>query len=367
MKKSKEKKKKSLLRCMLKVLLSVVALVLVVVVVYLAYMFISYGRIEDNIKLEAENVYAKSEKTVKVDEVYKLLSWNVGYGAYSDDYTFFMDGGVESWARKDELDRNMKGIISKIESVDADFVYLQEVDKNGTRTHHLDEVSMINDKLKLNTSFAVNFDSSFLFYPLTEPHGKNLSGMMTMSKFEMKDGIRHSLPIETGFRKFLDYDRAYTKLYVDVENGKKLVLLNLHLSAFTADGKIAIEQLQIIVDDMLKERAAGNYVIAAGDFNKDLTGNCNEIFNNTEVYVWAQPIPDGIIPDSIRLVDPTNYETLVPSCRNNNEPYQKGHTFIVTVDGFMVTDNVEIESYNIFDEGFKYSDHNPVELNFKLK
>ena len=43
-----------------------------------------------------------------------------------------------------------------------------------------------------------------------------------------------------------------------------------------------------------------------------------------------------------------------------------GYTYTVTVDGFVVSDNVKATARNI-DTGFAYSDHNPVLLTFELQ
>ena len=55
----------------------------------------------------------------------------------------------------------------------------------------------------------------------------------------------------------------------------------------------------------------------------------------------------------------------MPTCRNNDVPYEKGYTYTVTVDGFIVSDNVKAAAQNI-DTGFEFSDHNPVLLTFEL-
>ena len=43
-----------------------------------------------------------------------------------------------------------------------------------------------------------------------------------------------------------------------------------------------------------------------------------------------------------------------------------GESFVVTVDGFIVSDNVDILECSVVDEGFAVSDHNPVMLGFSL-
>ena len=44
-----------------------------------------------------------------------------------------------------------------------------------------------------------------------------------------------------------------------------------------------------------------------------------------------------------------------------------GKTYVVTLDGFIISDNVEMTSYEVADTGFAYSDHQPVIMKFMLK
>ena len=125
-------------------------------------------------------------------------------------------------------------------------------------------------------TFAQNYDSPFLFYPITQPHGSAKSGLLTFSSAPILSAERVELPIESGFTKFLDLDRCYSKNRIPLSNGAELVLYNLHLSAYTSDGTIATEQLKLLLDDMQQEYGKGNYCIAGGDFNKDLLGDSSK-------------------------------------------------------------------------------------------
>ena len=80
-----------------------VLLALVILVLgYVAYVFLDYHRIEDNLTLTAQGSAASSAQT---GVPYTVVSYNIGFGAYEDDYSFFMDGGTESWAwSKERLD-----------------------------------------------------------------------------------------------------------------------------------------------------------------------------------------------------------------------------------------------------------------------
>ena len=84
-------------------------------------------------------------------------------------------------------------------------------------------------------------------------------------------------------------------------------------------------------------------------------------------YSWAQPIPKEAIPNGLNLIAPIDSDNPVSSCRNADAPWNKDTNFQVTVDGFIVSDNVSVISSNVIDQQFKYSDHNPVELVISLK
>ncbi|MBR6916700.1 MAG: endonuclease/exonuclease/phosphatase family protein [Clostridia bacterium] len=350
----------------LKIIAFVLAGVILIVGGYLAYVFISYHRIGDAV-LTAEG---KGSGVARDGEEYSILSYNIGFGAYESDYGFFMDGGTESRAWSVErLDKNLENIASIVDGLDPDFCLLQEVDIDSTRSYHIDEREYFKT-LKENKSyiFAQNYDSPYLFYPVLKPHGASESGLMTFSAFDITDASRRELPIETGLMKFLDLDRCYSKSTIPIDNGKILILYNFHLSAYTSDGAIATRQLHLILNDMEKEYRKGNcYCIAGGDFNKDILGDSSKYFGAADKeYTWAQPIPEGMFDGyNISVVAPLDEDDPVPSCRNADSAYHEGQ-YVLTIDGFLVSANVEVTSSRVIDTQFAYSDHNPVEMTFIL-
>ena len=258
---------------------------LILVVLYVVYVFASYHRIGDQ-SLSVMHCSSRDavpmEDAVETGAVYRVSSANAGFGAYSADYSFFMDGGRESRARsRQEVDENMRGIVAFVKGLSPDFALFQEVDTDGTRSWHIDETAYLSDAMtgcEFDEVFAQNYDSPYLFYPLIQPHGANQSGIVTLSRHPIASAARRELPVESGFMKLLDLDRCYSVSRIPTASGKELVLYNLHLSAYTSDGAIATEQLELLCADMLAEYEAGNYCVAGGDFNKDLLGNSPEIF-----------------------------------------------------------------------------------------
>ena len=357
----------------LRLLRSVAAVLLLLVVSYVAYVFIAYHRLPDNQVLE---VYGKADeqsaKLAAIGTPYRIVSWNVGFGAYEDDYGFFMDGGTQSWAWSEErLEANLKKIGTLLVEQDADLCLIQEIDTDSTRTYHTNEYKILEGFLMqarvYDRAFAQNYDSPFLLYPFTQPHGASKAGIATFADFTVTSALRRSLPIEKGFTKLLDLDRCYSVSRIPVRTGFELVLYNFHLSAYTSDGTIATEQLRMLLEDMQGEYEKGNYCIAGGDFNKDLLGDSSVWFGaGDKEYTWAKPIPtetfDGI---DIRLIAPLDEANPVPSCRNADGPYHEGQ-YVLTIDGFLVSPNVTVGEAKVIDTGFRYSDHNPVSMRFSL-
>lgn len=345
---------------------AVAAAAAVLAAAYFVYAWTAYYRLEDCLDLPVEN---GAEQVLPVGEELRLLSYNVGFFAYSADYSFFMDGGRESRARSPEaVAFNGQGALETVLDQSPDLVLLQELDVDATRSWHIDETKMAEEALSdFGWVFAQNYDSPYLFWPLTQPHGASRSGLMTLSHFRMDSALRRKLPVEDGFSKFLDLDRCYSVARLPVCDGRELCLYNVHLSAYTTDGSIATEQLRLLLSDMEGEYAAGNYVLCGGDFNKDLLGDSGAVFGvSGEAYTWAQPFPEELLPEGITLTAPLDPSAPVASCRNADRPYDPAESFVVTVDGFLVSDNVTVQAAEVVDTGFAWSDHNPVLLTFSL-
>lgn len=255
-----------------KIILCVLLALLLLAGGYVAYVFIDYHRIGDQMLTPVQSTDAA--RSVDTNTAYTVVSWNIGFGAYEDDYGFFMDGGTESRAwSKERLTANMDAIAGYLKQQNADFCLLQEVDIGSTRTYHVDEREPLYAALFNKSSvFCQNYDSPYLLYPLTAPHGASRSGLLTFSPANITAADRVELPVESGFMKLLDLDRCYSVSRVPVSGGGELVLYDLHLSAYTSDGTIATEQLALLLADMQAEYEKGSWCVAGGDFNKDLLG-----------------------------------------------------------------------------------------------
>lgn len=340
------------------------SVIVLAVLGYILYVVLSYHRLEDNLTLD---VAGEATANVPVNTELALSTYNIGFGAYSADYSFFMDGGEHSRAlSKDAVINNTKGAIETIKEKNPDLVLWQEVDTDGTRSYHINQKNLIAESFEdFDSVFAENYDSPYFLYPFHEPIGANKSGILTLSRFSIDSGVRKSLPVENSLAKYFDLDRAYSVSVIKTSDGKELVLYNVHLSAYTTDGTIAEDQLKILSADMQEEYNKGNYIIAAGDFNKDMLGDSSKYFKRPAgEYNWAVPFNDSLLPDGITSHSGSNS----PTCRNADSAFRgDGTDFVLSVDGVLVSDNVEVLSCETVDTSFAYSDHNPVYMEFILK
>ena len=347
----------------IKIVVALIGIILVSVVMYAIYFLTSATRIEDNTILEISN---NNENKIILEEEYTIVTYNVGFGAYSPEFSFFMDGGTESLAKNpEEVKKNINGAIADIESMDADFIMYQEIDIKADRSHDIDiQEMMVNHYTQYASQLAINYDSPYILYPLTQPHGKSEAGMLTLSKYKMDSAIRRSLPISESLDKVLDLDRCYSITEIPVETGENLYLYQTHFTAYGGGPEIAKAQIEMMFEDMSEKLNQGDYVICGGDFNHDLLGNAVELLNENipSDFSWSSPMPYELIDERFSYVN----SGTVPTVRDCAEPYIKGETLVSIIDGFFVSPNISVTYAETIDVEFEHSDHQPVAMKFTL-
>ena len=297
---------------------------------------------------------------------YKLISWNTGYGALGDNADFFMDGGKGvKTASKDRVLANMEKMTTRLQEEDPDFIFLQEVDVDSSRSSYIDESEMFDNAFgEMDSTFATNYRVAFVPYPVP-PIGSVESGIMTLTSCRLRDSVRISLPCPFSWPVRLgNLKRCLMVDRVPIEGSDdELVLVNLHLEAYdSGEGKV-LQTLQL--SEFLKEeREKGNYVIAGGDFNQAFSEADRDLYPVAEG-LWTPGLLDAGAFRGWQLL--TDAKT--PTCRSLDKPLEgadpENFQYYV-IDGFIVSDNIEVESVTTLDEGFTATDHNPVVLKFKL-
>lgn len=350
---------------------SAIGAIVLAVVIYLLYVVCSFSRIADDIALD---VSANREQTAAKDGEYSVVTYNVGFGAYSPDYTFFMDTGVMkdgtatsgkhgTAVSKDDVLKNINGAISTVKELSPDFAMIEEVDYDSTRSYKVDQKSMFQSIEGYGSVFAENYHSSYLMYPLTDPHGKNNAGIVTLSKYNIADSRRYSFPIAEGLSKFTDLDRCFSVTHIPVGDGT-LALISLHMSAYDEGGVIRGRQAELLKSALTAEYEKGNYVIAGGDFNQDLIGNLSKFDSEQDIPEWVASYDKDNIPEHFSIA--ADETSTVGSCRGADVVWERGKTYTCMIDGFIVSDNIKVKSVNVVDNDFAYSDHLPVKMTFEF-
>ncbi|PWM74907.1 MAG: endonuclease [Bacillota bacterium] len=339
---------------------------------YALYVVIQYHRIEDKLPLTAEN---NEKAAVPAGEELSALSYNIGFGAYEPSFSFFMDSGTMKSGEKVRgryakakdratAEKNTAGAAALAAEQNADFYLFQEVDTSGTRSRGVNQYAALTETFAdYSRTFAVNFHSAFLLYPFNDPIGKNDSGVATFSAYRIESAERRQYPVDTGFNKFFDLDRCFSVHRLPTDNGKQLVLVNSHMSAYDEGGLIRQKQLALLNEVLAAEYAAGNYVVVGGDFNHALAGSIDAFPTEQEIPEWVFELVDGDLAEGFSFAAATN----APTCRSTDMPYRKGVNYTVVLDGFIVSDNVETVKTENIDNDFAFSDHQPAKLVFRLK
>ena len=310
--------------------------------------------------------YSAEELPAADPSTFTVLSWNVGYCALGEESDFFMDGGEEVRPEEEQtILKNFEGVRDLLESTDVDFILLQEVDSDSKRSYYKDEVTELRDALGMASAYAMNFSTNYVPYPWP-PIGKVRSGLLTLSDHAISEATRISLPCPFSWPlSAANLKRCLLVTRVPVAGSdKELVLVNLHLEAYD-DGEGKLEQSRQLREFVEQEYAAGNYVIAGGDWNQ-IFPEAESAYPNTHMDLWT---PGYLDPAELGEGWSYVWDVTTPTCRLLNQPYDPAdaaNTQYYVIDGFLVSPNVKVQSVQTLDEGFTYSDHNPVLLTVSL-
>lgn len=355
-----------MLKKSLKVILSILAVILLIVIAFVLWLSVNEFKPDDQMDVEITNELSTVGLTPVEGSTISVMSWNIGYAGLSKGSDFFMDGGSEVAAADAEtVNSNLLGIYRTLytsEEHQADIYMLQEVDVDSARTYGVNESEYLS---MFFTAHALNYSCPYVPYPLP-PIGRVNSGIQTSTMFQVDSAERISLPCPFSW----PVSAANLKRCMLVEripvasSDKELVVINLHLEAYD-DGEGKAAQTKQLVDFMQAEYEKGNYVIAGGDFNQVFPGGL-EAYPNEHPELWEPGvIEDDMLPEGWTLA----YDLDTPSCRLLNQPYDPAdteNTQHYVIDGFIISPNVELVSVETQDEGFVYSDHNPVMLEVTL-
>ena len=297
---------------------------------------------------------------------FTMLSWNIGYGGLGKEMDFFYDGGRLVMPRKNQFDRYFDGIKKEILAHDtADFILLQEVDVQSKRSWNYDEFAALSGLLPgFFNMFAQNYGSFYIPFPFNDPIGRVKAGLACYSKLKAASSETHYFPSDRSWPKRLAFlRRCFVILRFQLDNGRELVILNTHNSAYDPAGVWRKKEMSLLDSVMRHEYQLGNYVVAGGDWNSNPRGFNGDLVDSGDPVFRIEPsVEPGFLPGWQFVYDPQ-----LPSNRNVDMAYRKGITKTTIIDFFVVSPNVGVLKVKTMSLGFADSDHNPVMMGIRLK
>jgi endonuclease/exonuclease/phosphatase family metal-dependent hydrolase len=358
---------RKLFKGLIKFVFRVVFALVLVVTIILSYFTIVEYKPDD---IETLPINNNVETKVELSQDISVLTFNIGYAGLGKNEDFVLDGGTKSRPdSKDVVESYLDGIKSLLTAHPSDIYMLQEVDLDSRRSYYIDESNEIEELLgnTYNSTFAYNYNAKFVPFPvsLTNYLGKIESGIFSLTKYQVKSSHRYQLPGAFAWPvRTVNLKRAMMVNVLPINNSsKELIVVNLHLSAYDGDGSMRAQEMKMLKEFLVEQSSKGNYVLVGGDFNQTFPA-AQGIYPAKPGYYVAYPIDNDFLPSGYSFA----IDTTKPSCRLLNEPYDKtsSNTQYYIIDGFIVSDNIQIKKVETVDHDFQYSDHNPVSLSIQL-
>ena len=361
-----KKKMNPLLKALIWIL-SIIGAIILCVALFFGWLTITEYRPADKEDVTVTSAFTDTYEIVP-GSVMSLLTWNVGYGALDENADFFMDGGTSVMtASKQIVSYNLESMTDCIFELAPTFVFLQEVDVDSKRSYNTNEATYfydtLNKKAKYQAALAYNFKVKYIPYPIP-PIGKVNGGIMTLSTHTISEATRIKLPTPFSWPTRLGNLKRCLLITRIPAGEHELVLINVHLEAYDS-GEGKIEQTKILKSVIEEEIKKGNYVIAGGDFNQTFSNIDTSMYPAYEGKWQCGNIDTSEFSGVTFLMDNSH-----PTCRSLDQAYagsDKENFQYYMIDGFIVSDNISVLSCETLDYEFKYTDHNPVLLQFRLK
>ena len=306
------------------------------------------------------------EKAQISDSIFTFLSWNIGYGGLGAEMDFFYDGGKMVRPPLKLVEKYTVGILDFFNANDSiDFILLQEVDRKSTRTNFQDELSMLDGILiNYSSSFGYNYKVQFIPIPLTRPLGQVEMGQANFSRHKPASSERYTYHSAYSWPKQLFMpDRCFVVSQFNLSNGKELVVINTHNSAYDSEGKLRNIEIPLIRDFMLNEFNQGNYVVAGGDWSQNPPDFKPEKLRTNYQAAKTEMLDEMFFPKGWKIC----YDEKTPTNRKVDIPLTKGKTEATVIDYFILSPNLDLTEIKTHSLNFQYSDHNPVFLKIRLK
>ncbi len=291
-----------------------------------------------------------------------LVTWNLGYGGLGEESDFVADGGTHTLPlRRSDVGKNIDGIRRELGRIDADVFLLQEIAVSSWLNYWHDVRGALAQRFQgYDETYEADIATKLLPPPLRIEHGTAI-----YSRRHMASAAIEPLPLEDIhygglLRKFYRMHIARLPL---AAGSVEWVIINVHLAAFDEGARVRRQQLHEAIVFAQREYAKGNHVLIGGDFNMEVARDHFPHRTEMKDRFWLHDFPTDEVPAGWGLA----FDLRTPTVRTVHKAYVLGESYTTVIDGFIHSPNVEVVSERGIDLGFKYSDHQPVLLQVRVK
>jgi endonuclease/exonuclease/phosphatase family metal-dependent hydrolase len=329
-------------------------LLFISIIIVLVTVFYFWGSASNFNRSEYNDITVfKTDKLPLLHDTLSILTYNLGYLSG-------MTNNLPMMRSEKLFSDNLKNTSHLFSDIQPDFIGFQEIDFKAKRSFEVNQMKEIANASGYNyVAKAVNWDKKYVPFPYGMPNvnfGQIYSGQAIVSKFPI---LSNELKI---LRKPESHPFYYSAFYLDriaqidaIDiNGKKLILINVHLEAF--DVPTREKQAETLVK-IYQEYADDYPVLLFGDFNST-PPNATHLYEDetTMNLIYSIPGIKSAISDSLYLSDEKSYFTF------NSENPQIKIDYI-----FYNSDKIEAINGRVVLEAEEISDHLPVMMRFVLK
>ena len=315
--------------------------------------------------IQPERLPGGSEEPLRPGRPFRVVSWNIQFGAGRRGW-FFYDGGPDVRVTAPEVEDALAGMARILCSLRPDIVLLQEVDRNSTRTGHVDQharfaTSLAPEGLVYSASTPY-FRVPWVPVPPGQPLGSVDMHLSAFSRFPLQTGTRTALsPLsEPLYRRVFNLRRALATVCVAGDAGPALTLFHTHLSAFSrGDGTLG-RQVETVLNAVTDRHPAGTPALLVGDFNSlppgdhpSRLGQASVLY--AEAHTPIQPLWDALDVAFPRTLGPESH-TYVPW--GSNRPDR-------TID-YAFSQGLAVHASAVDRAGAAVSDHLPIVLELEI-
>lgn len=232
--------------------------------------------VRECINYDKSNVIpSQSEDTILV------MTWNIRFGCGSEILWFGDACGSRTILKRSEVIENLDRLITEINNIKPDILFLQEVDLECKRTAYIDQMQYIMDRTYFKYgSYATNWNIQFI---PSDGIGRLDEGNAILSVWPTKEATLHPLPLRNdldALTKYFYVRETVMSCKVEMPNGTNFYAVNTHLSAFSTDDTKK-RQLRTYVQICDSLSALGLPMVTGGDYNllppnSDSTDYCIE-------------------------------------------------------------------------------------------